>query len=74
VYGLRYGADVHKLELETISAGRTALLLMDNAVAARVAPARVLPVVRAAVRDAAGFIGVRGAAPRAAAALLADCL
>jgi hypothetical protein len=73
VYGLAY-APGGALQLQRLSGGRTALLLMANAVAARHAPARVLPALRAAVDGAVGFVGERGNAAPAAASILADCL
>jgi hypothetical protein len=73
VYGLKYAPD-GVLAFERLSGGRTALLLMANAVAARHAPARVLPTLRAAVQGAIGFEGERGGAAAAAASILADCL
>jgi hypothetical protein len=79
VVGLRFSAeDVSTghhgaLTVAPITAGQTALLLIDNAVAARVSPERVLPAVRAAASGAVGFTGTRGEAAPSAKALLARC-
>jgi len=73
VYGLKFSATADALAVSPISRGRAALLLMDNAVAARLAPRRVLSALRAAVEDAAGWVGVRGAAKHAARRILDDC-
>lgn len=71
VVGLRYDAAARDaLSVEPMSAGQTALLLLDNAVAARLAPERVLPAVRTVAAGAEGLRGVRGEAALAATTLL----
>ena len=59
VLGARYvpGASFAPVAL---SQGRTALLLLDNAVAARIVPGRVLHAVRAIAASAMGIESVRG--------------
>jgi hypothetical protein len=53
-----------------MSAGETALALLDNAPAARRAPAFALPVIARTVRDAVGLRGPRGDADATAEAIL----
>jgi hypothetical protein len=62
------------MSAEAVRGGRLALVLMDNAVAARLAPRRILPVLRSAVAEATGKIGERGEATAAARQILMDCL
>lgn len=63
-----------KMSTEIVRGGRLALMLMDNAVAARLAPRRILPVLRCAVAGAKGRVGERGDASAAARQILLDCL
>lgn len=73
VVGARYQEGEAGLALVALSVGQTALLLLDNAVAARISPSRVLPAVRAVASRAVGFSGARGEAELAARMLLARC-
>ncbi len=72
VLGLRYEA-TQSLRMTSLSGGRTALLLLDNAVAARISPARVLATVAKVAAGAMGLRGTRGEAKPAAVAVLARC-
>jgi hypothetical protein len=70
VLGSRYEAGRAGLQVEPLSAGRTALLLLDNAVAAQLFPARVLEAVRLVSQVAKGSMLLRGEARAAAKDLL----
>ena len=58
------------IALEPVSKGRAALLLLDNAVAARIEPVRVMAAIRATLVDAGGAVMRRGEADVAARRLL----
>ena len=72
VIGTRYEKGA-TLRLEALTAGRAVLLLLDNAVAARVVPGRVLATLARVTETATAFSGVRGAAQGAARQLLSRC-
>lgn len=59
-----------RLSFEPLTPGAAALALLDNAVPARIAPRRVVPVVGEVARRARAFQGVRGEADEAARAIL----
>lgn len=69
VLGARYALEA-ALEVELLSAGRTALVLLDNAVAARIASGRVLAAVCAVASHCRGALVVRGEAKGAVKDLL----
>lgn len=73
VVGAHYLGPKTPLALESLSPGRTALLLLDNAVAARLASARVLRTLQRVVAAAEGYVGSRGDAREAAQHLLLRC-
>ena len=72
VLGLRFDP-TQTLRMTSLTAGRTALLLLNNAVAARISPARVLATLAQVTRSATGWEGLRGDAKRAAAEVLSRC-
>ena len=67
----RYAAGAPRFTPAALSAGQAALALLDNAIAARSAPERVWPALRAAVASARAVRGDRGEADEAAGAILA---
>jgi hypothetical protein len=70
VLGSQFEPARKHIELATFSPGKTALLLLDNAIAARLAPARVLTAVRRVGEVARGGFLYRGESSTAAKELL----